>query len=117
MLLFTFLTTVAIAGDDGVKDLPTVDTRTSLYLASDSICVDGIGAIISGYGCKNMNILDIENNRTTIQCVDETLSHENTSGLYTIVPVKQADMMVSENPSSELMCMDSSVALFRSKSK
>ena len=115
MLLFTLVSTLAIASGGGQVDLPAVETRKSLYLASNSICVDGVGAIISGYGCKNMHILDIEKNRTTIQCVDESPGHENTLGLFTIVPVEQLSQMTSERPSSELMCVDSNIALFREK--
>lgn len=117
MLLFTLFTTLAIASGGDHVDLPTVETRKSLYLASNSICVDGVGAIISGHGCKNMHILDIEKNRTTIQCVDESPAHVNTVGLFTIVPVDQTSQMTSENPGSELMCVDSNIALFRSEPK
>tara|TARA_B100000131_G_scaffold316956_1_gene358035 strand:+ start:2445 stop:2825 length:381 start_codon:yes stop_codon:yes gene_type:complete len=85
--------------------------RQTLYLATDSICFDGIVAIIAGHGCNVLNTKDIESGAVKVWCESST---RNDSALdYEYVLWNNNNDLPSKYQTAELMCVDTSFTLLR----
>jgi hypothetical protein len=116
MLLYLFLslTPASFASDN--TEFPVVETKDTIWLGSNSICLDGIVAIMGGMGCKNIRVLDIDSERTTIECLDEDTPDDRITGVFTVAPIDYLNHTQGRStPPTDLMCMDSNVALFRNR--
>jgi hypothetical protein len=89
--------------------------RETLYLATDSICFDGIVAIIAGHGCTVLNTRDIENGAVVVWCETHTREDAALEGEY-ILWRNEIDL-IAAYLSADLMCVDTSFTLLWSHSE
>jgi hypothetical protein len=81
------------------------------YLASDSICLDGLGVILNGHGCSEIFITTI-NGHKNVTCTDK----KNTDPILysTYIVVESGQSVLDEHKSYQTMCADSNMVILRS---
>lgn len=92
-----------------VASTPTKEAKQSIYLESNSVCVDGIGVILGGKGCSNIHIETINGDQTFI-CTDKKTEDPALDGIY--ITVEQGQEIKPEYTQYKVMCIDSNVTLF-----
>lgn len=81
------------------------------YAASDSICLDGLVAALSGHSCKNIHFGERANFKYTVECTDVTEEDHVTKGMYVVIenPIKQSFVRTG----FDTMCVDANLAILR----
>jgi hypothetical protein len=92
-----------------MASVPTKTAKQSIYLESNSVCVDGIGVILGGKGCSNIHIETVDGDQTFTCTIKETTD----PALYgTYITVEQGHEIKPEYVQYKVMCIDSNVTLF-----
>jgi hypothetical protein len=85
--------------------------RQTLYLATDSICFDGIVAVIAGHGCKVLNTKDIEDDAVVVWC--ESSLRQDSALDWEYILWRNENDLPKKYHTADLMCVDTSFTLIR----
>lgn len=81
------------------------------YLASDSICLDGLGVILNGHGCSQIFITTI-NDYKNVTCTEKKNNAPILNRTYVVV--EHGQPVLDEHKSHQTMCADAAMVLLRS---
>lgn len=81
------------------------------YAASDSICLDGLVAALSGHSCKNIHFGERANFKYTVECTEVEVPDTVTKGLYTVIEHPLSPNLELNN--FETMCIDANLTIIR----
>ena len=85
--------------------------KKATYLASDSICLDGLGVILNGHGCGQI-FIEVVNGYKQVTC---TIKNKTDPLLdYTYVVVEHGQKTLDEHSRYDTMCADTNMVLLRS---
>ena len=82
--------------------------QKATYLASDSICLDGLGVILNGHGCSQIFITPI-NDYKNVTCTEKKTSDPILSKTYIVV--EHGQQVLDEHKSHQTMCADASMVI------
>ena len=81
------------------------------YVGSDSICLDGLVATLSGHGCKNIHFGKEVDEQYEITCTNKAKSDSITNGRYIIVEL--GSDIKDDHIEFDKMCVDANLLILR----
>ena len=109
---FLLFTTSANADQPAIKlsEKPT-EVPTTAYIGTDSICLDGLVAALSGHGCKNIHMGKAVDKQYEITCTNQAKSDSITNGRYIIVEL--GSDIKDDHIEFDKMCVDANLLILR----
>jgi hypothetical protein len=107
---FLFLSTLTANATD-VEVYNVRPAKKATYLASDSICLDGLGVILNGHGCSEIFITTI-NDYKNVTCTEKKNADPILDRTYIVVETGQS--VLPEHKRYDTMCADTNMVLLRS---
>lgn len=106
-----FLSTLTVSASD--PDIYNVrPAQKATYLASDSICLDGLGVILNGHGCSQIFITTI-NDYKNVTCTEKKNNAPILNRTYVVV--EHGQPVIDEHKSHQVMCVDAAMVILSSQ--